>query len=355
MSSRITWVVALAVAAAALPVAAQQAPPAPLPLDELSFPDFEEHTLSNGANVIVVPQHELPFVSVNLILMAGSARDPAGLAGLASMTAQLLNKGTQGRSSLELAEAVDFIGANLFASAGLDRSTVVLGALTPDLPVALAVMADIVMNPTFPADELDLLRTQTLTALQFQLSQAAALADQNFRKAVYGDHPYGQSEGVESVEAITREEVADFHSTFYRPNNALFIVAGDVNTDEVTEQLERAFRGWAPKQIPTIEYPAIPERTGIEVLLVNKPGSVQSSVRIGHALMRGVSDDWNAFNVANQVLGAGSTARLFLSLREESGWTYGGSSSIDSGSASAILRALASTASDLSSAAMHFR
>lgn len=327
MSSRITWAVAVVFLAVALPAAAQQSPPAPLPLAELSFPDFEERTLSNGANVIVVPQHELPFVSVNLILIAGSARDPAGLSGLASMTAQLLNKGTRGRNSLEVAEEVDFIGANLFASAGRDRSTVSLGALTPDLPVALEVMADIVMNPTFPADELELLRTQTLTALQFQRSQASAVADENFRKAVYGNHPYGQSEGVESVEAITREGVSGFHTTFYRPNNALFIVAGDVDADEVTEQLDRAFRGWGPQQVPTMEYPAVPERTGIEVLLVNKPGSVQSAVRIGHALMRGVSDDWTAFNVANQVLGAGSTGRLFMSLREESGWTYGAYSS----------------------------
>jgi zinc protease len=307
----------------ASPVFAQQSPPAPLPLAELTFPDFQERTLSNGADLIVVAQHEVPFVSINLVFGAGTVRDPRGMEGLASMTAQLLNKGTESRTALDIAEAVDFIGASLGASAASDRTTVSLGALTPDLPVALDVMADIVMNPVFPDDELELIRTQTLTALQLQLSQAAALADINFRRAVYGEHPYGRSEVPATVEAITREAVADFHDSFYRPNNALFVVAGDVEADDVANDLEEAFRGWAPGEVPALSYPDVPAPSSSTVLLVNKPGSVQSSVRIGHTLMRGDDDDWTAFNVANRVLGAGSSGRLFASLREASGWTYG--------------------------------
>ena len=318
---------AAGLALSALSLSAQQAPPAPLPLAEVSFPDFQQRTLSNGAELIVVSQREVPFVSINLLFKAGTVRDPEGMEGLAGITAQLLNKGTEGRTALEIAEAVDFIGAYLSAYAGADNTMVNLGALTPDLPVALDLMADIVMNPTFPDDELELIRTQTLTGLQVQLSQAAALADIHFRKTIYGDHPYGRSEVPASVEAITQAAVADFHRTFYRPNNALFVVAGDVNADAVANQLEEAFRGWSPGQVPALTFPDVPHRTENTVLLVNKPGSVQSSVRIGHALMRGHDDDWIAFNVANRVLGAGSSGRLFASLREAGGWTYGAYSS----------------------------
>ncbi|MGD2070230.1 MAG: pitrilysin family protein [Gemmatimonadota bacterium] len=312
----------------AAPLAAQQAPPAPLPLEEVEFPAFQERTLSNGAQVIVVPQHEQPFVTVNLVIRGGDASDPAGMEGVASFAAQLLNKGTESRTALEIADAIDFMGASLSANAGPETSNVSLGVLTPDMERGLDLMADVVVNPTFPGDELELLRTQTLTALQVQLSQAGAIANRTFGKVLYGDHPYGNVETPASVEAIDRERVAAFHDTWYRPNRALFVVAGDVEADDVVARLDRAFRDWRPADVPAVDWPAPPRGTERTVTLVHKPGSVQSSIRMGHLLMEGDSEDWLPLEVGNQILGASSAGRLFTFLREEKGWTYGAYSSL---------------------------
>ncbi len=313
----------LAPLAAPAAVQAQQSPPPPLPLEELSFPDFDERTLANGAELIVVPQHEQPFVTVNLVIGAGSAMDPAGSAGLASMVAQLLTKGTESRTDLEIAEAIDFMGASLNASASEEWTTISLGVLTPDLDEGLELLADVVMNPTFRTEELELLRTQTLTGLRLELSQASALASRTFTRAVYGEHPYGMLETPESIESLGRDDAAAFHERYFHPTNALFVVAGDVEADGMARALERHFGGWTPAEaVPDVDADP-PSRSAREVILVHKPGSVQSVVRIGHALMPGDADDWTPFTVANRILGGGSSGRLFKVLREERGWTYG--------------------------------
>lgn len=329
--ARSWWRIARAlVLVACLPaaVAAQQAPPAPLPMGEVQFPDFEERTLANGARLLVVPQHEVPLVTVNLVMPGGAVADPEGAEGVASFVAQLLTRGTETRSKQELAEAVDFLGANLSASASDDWTTVSLGIVSPALEVGLELMADAVLHPAFPDDEVELLRTQTLSALQFQLGQAGALASRAFTRHVYGTHAYGRLTTPESVTAIDRNALAAYHETWFRPGDALFVVAGDVEADRAAALLDQAFASWNTAAAPEIEYGPAPGRTQPEVVIVHRPGAVQTEVRAGHLVPPGSMPDWTALSLANQVLGGSSSARLFQVLREERGYTYGASSAV---------------------------
>ncbi|MBW3536079.1 MAG: insulinase family protein, partial [Gemmatimonadetes bacterium] len=178
---------AAALVAAAAPVAAQHTEPPPaLPLEEVDFPPFEERTLSSGARLLVVSQHEVPFVTVTAVFRGGGLADPEGMEGLAGAAAELLTKGTATRSEAEIAEAVDAFGGSLGASSSDDWLSVSLSVLTPDLGAGLELMADVVMNPTFPADQLDSVRQQTLSALRASLGQPATLASRAFARAVYG-------------------------------------------------------------------------------------------------------------------------------------------------------------------------
>lgn len=321
---------AVAFALAAAPLAAQQTePPPPLPLEEVDFPPFEERTLSNGARLLVVSQHEVPFVTVSAVFRGGGLADPEGMEGMASAAAQLLTKGTTTRSEAEIAEAMDALGGSLGASASDDWLSVSLSVLTPDLGEGLELMADVVMNPTFPPDQLEIVRQQTLSALRVSLGQPASLAGRAFARAVFGQHAYGRLETPASVQAWTRDALMAYHDAWLDPTNVLFVVAGDVTPSAATAALEDAFRGWAPGSVPEVEYGPVPERTQPEVVLVHRPGSVQAVVRAGHLLMEGPHPDWTALSVANQVLGGGASGRLFRVLREERGYTYGAYSSTD--------------------------
>lgn len=306
---------------------APEQPPEPLPAEDVDFPDYAERTLENGARLLVVENHEQPVVSVQLILpAAGSAADPDDMAGLASVTAAQIDKGTESMTALDIAEAVDFIGANLGASASGDWSSVYLTTLTDFLDEGLELMSDVVMNPTFPAEELETETQQRLSALQLERSQPAALAQRAFDEGIYGAHPYGQSPTVASIEAIDTGDLERFHRQNYRPGNALFVVAGDVDPDEIQRKLELAFAQWEGEAEADMTRAAPPQRSGRTLRFVHKPGLVQAVVRMGHLLPSATEADWVSLDVANQILGdpsAGFSGRMMKELRDARGWTYG--------------------------------
>ena len=306
----------------ASPVSAQQEPPRPLPARDVAFPSFEERTLANGSHLLVVTQDEVPYVTVRAVLRGGSAMDPVDRAGLAAFAAQLLTKGTPSRTADSIAEVIDFVGGSLDASAAADWVNVTLAVLEPDLSTGLELLADVVMNPVFPEDELELVRTRALSGLQASLARPSVLASRTFTRAVYGGHGYGKLETEETLRAINRQSLEEFHDRWFRPVNTAFVVAGSVTADEVAPGLEAAFRGWEPGAVPEVTYgtPPAPRR---EVVLVHRPGSVQAVVRLGHLLGSGAHPDWTTLSVANQLLGGGVSSRLFQVLREERGWTYG--------------------------------
>lgn len=302
-------------------------PPAPMPMEPVKFPAFQERTLSNGAKVIVVEAHEQPYVSVNLRVETGSAADPAGRAGVAGMTASLLDKGTTTRSAKQIAEAIDFIGATLGGGAGADWTSLTVGVMPSHLDEALGILGDVVMNPTFPADELETQRKRQLSALQFAQSDPSSLASRYFMKAVYGDNPYGDSPTPESVKAIQRSDLVAFHDRFYHPSNALIVVAGDVKADDIVAELNRVLAGWKAGTAPSVAKPAPPSPTRRRLVFIDKPGSVQAVYRVGQLLPPASSDAWVHLDVMNQVLGGGVSGWLFRELRDKKGYTYGAYSS----------------------------
>lgn len=303
--------------------AAQQGPPEPLPLDDIPFPAFEERLLSNGADLIVVPHDEQPYVTVNLVVRAGNAADPRNRAGVAAMVASLLNKGTDTRTALEIADATDHIGANLSAGAGDDWTNVVLGVVTSQLDAGLELLGDIVVNPSFPDEEMDLYRQQTVTGLQVQLGSPGFLASREFQQAVYGRHPYGLLPTPESIERIRRSDLIAFHLRHYKPTNSLVVVAGDVTVDDIEARLNAALADWEPGPSRPPTYFDIPAREEKEIILVHRPESVQSTILVGQSAMKGDHEDWMPLSLGSRVLGGSSTGRLFQVLREDRGWTYG--------------------------------
>jgi zinc protease len=182
-------------------------PPAPLPLEPAQFPPFAETILANGMRVIVVASQKQPVLSLTLAVPGGSFYDPAGRSGTAEMVAGLLTKGAGNRTADQISATIEGVGGTLGASAGDDFLTVSTAVLTNDKRVAFELLADAALRPTFPATELELLRTQTLSALALAKSQPASIAERAFAKGIYGDHPYGRSSDEASVKAITRDDL----------------------------------------------------------------------------------------------------------------------------------------------------
>jgi len=302
--------------------------PAPGPTPPVSTPKIERATLTNGLSVWLVQRHELPVVNATLQIRSGSSVDGAH-PGIATMTAALLDEGTAKRSSLDFAKALDMLGANLTATAGAEQTSIALETLSKHLDSALGLMGEMVVQPAFKADELERERKSRLQNLKQQKDVATLTADKVFNLAVYGeDHAYGHpaSGTMASIQALTRDDIATFYDGYFRPNNAVLIVVGDITLQQLVPKLEAAFTGWTSKPVPA-EAAAAPPRPAVQpmaVYLVDKPNAAQSEIRIGQACAsRTVDPDYYALQVAMTALGGQFTSRINLNLREKHGFTYG--------------------------------
>jgi zinc protease len=221
-------------------------PPPPQVPKEIDFPAFEQKTLGNGLRVVVVEHHEQPVVSLRLVTRAGQLYEPADKAGLAQMTATLLTEGTESRSSQQIAEAIDQVGGSL--GAGVDSDAAYVSALvTADqLGLGLDLLSDVVLRPSFPAEELERQRQQALGGLQIQHESPGYLASAALARALYGEHPYGRPVlgTPDSVQALQRDDLAAFHRSRYVPNASILAVVGDVKPADALARVERAFGGW---------------------------------------------------------------------------------------------------------------
>jgi predicted Zn-dependent peptidase len=308
-------------------------PPALGPVARLTLPPIQKRTLSNGLAVWLVEAHEVPLAQVNLLIRAGSNDDPPGQFGVASMTAAMLDEGAGTRSALEIADAVEFLGASLSTTASFDASAVRLNAPVRQLAQALPLMADVALRPTFPASELERLRQERLTAILQARDDAAAVIGPAFARVVYGtSHRYGVGAGgtTPTIKAFTPAQLRAFHTSTYHPGNATLIVAGDVTMATVMPLLEKAFGSWASgAPVQRKPLPAAPQLTERRVTLVDMPGAEQSQIRIGWIGVPRATPDYFALQVLNTVLGGSFTSRLNQNLREEHGYTYGASSRFD--------------------------
>ncbi len=300
--------------------------PAPKADPVFKLPQLQRRTLSNGLEVLIVEHHELPVVNMSLVLKTGGAADPLDRAGLASLTAALIDEGTTTRSALDISNQLSAIGASLSTGVDWDYSSLNLLTLTKHLERALDIYTDVIVNPTFPENELQLQRNSRLAALLQRRDNADSIALLAYTSLLYGrHHPYGRSiVGDEiSVAAIKNEDVRGFYDTYYHPNNAALIVVGDVVPDALVQKLERAFVSWKRADVPATTVPEPPERERAILYLVDKPGAAQSVINIGQVGTSRSTPDYFALIVMNTLLGGQFTSRVNLNLREDKGYTYG--------------------------------
>ena len=334
LTSLIVIIGLVGVAAAGAQAPDRSKPPTLGPAPSLKLPAIQKTKLGNGLPVWIVEHHEVPIAQVNLIVRSGSAADPIGKYGVGSMTAAMLDEGAGSRSSLELADAIDFLGATVGTTSTSDLSAVRLSVPVARLGDALPVMADIALRPTFPSQELDRLRKERLTALLQAKADPAGIVQVAFPRVVFGPiHRYGTPGGglPPALEAMTVADLQSFYRAHYRPDNATLIVVGDVTQASIVPLLEMSFGGWKAEGMKPLDpaVPTAPQLTKRQVFLVDKPGAAQSQIRIGWVGVPRTTPDYVALQVLNTALGGSFTSRLNQNLREKHGYSYGASSIFD--------------------------
>ncbi|MBK6748449.1 MAG: insulinase family protein [Acidobacteria bacterium] len=299
---------------------------APAPLAPVAFeiPKPIQTTLENGVRVVIFQDERLPLVSYRLAFHSGDIHDPRDMTGLTSAMTSMLTEGTSEYTSLQLAEKIERLGASISSSSSDDFTIVAASSLSLYATEVLHLMAEVVLRPTFPEEELDLYRRNTVENLKFQRSQPGFLAGEQAARLVYGKHPYSKvSPSAEDIEKLTREQVVKFHTARFVPNNAMFIVVGDVNKDEFLADLNELFGDWEQGSGVSHDFPEPPERNARSITIVDRPGSAQSNIVLTNLGVKRDDPDYFPLIVMNQVLGAGASSRIFMNLREEKGYTYG--------------------------------
>ena len=297
------------------------------PTPRFTLPVPKRFTLPNGLTVMLLEQHRLPVLSANLVVLAGSDRNPAGKAGLASFTADMLDEGTLTRSSAKLAEDLAALGATLSSGSSTDNAAVSLYSLSRNADPAFALLADVVRNPAFDPAEIERVRRSRLTQLVQQRENPTAVAQRAFNRALYGEHPYGFTElGTQaSVQALGADDLRAFWKAAYQPGNAALVVAGDITEAQVRVLLARHLGSWAGSS-ERLAPPVPTQSEQSKVIVIDKPGAPQSALRIGQVGVARASPDYVPLSVMNNVLGGMFSSRINLNLRERNGYAYGASS-----------------------------
>src|SRR5215212_6234626 len=275
---------------------------------KVSLPKAQEATLSNGLRVVLLENHRVPTFTMQMVFLSGGLSDPADQHGLAQFTAALLREGTATRTSKDISEQVDTLGATLNAGTGLSSFTtnVTSAGLVENLDETLAIFADVIRNPKFPAEEVEKSKARLLQQLQFQRSIPQFLAAERFQRAVYGEHPAGLIvPPVEAIKRTTSADLARFHATYYRPNNAMLAIVGDVSLKEIMPKLEKAFGDWQKGDVPAMSIPPAPAPSDARIYLIDRPGSVQTVLQLGTLGIERTSPDYFAVLLADKVLGGG--------------------------------------------------
>ncbi len=287
-------------------------------------PIANREILPNGITLLHSEKKALPIVTVVVLIKAGGIAEPAEKAGLASLTADLLNEGTKKRTSKEISNAIEFVGGSLSTSGGTDYVTVTLYILKKDLELGFDLLSDIILNPSFHPDEIKRRKTIIKSSIIKQKDEPDIVATKAFLKAVYGEHPYGwPEEGTEeTLDNISRKDIIDFHNSYYLPNNTIMSVAGDIGSNELKSLIEKYFKDWKRKEIKITPYP-VPESThGKKVIKIHK-NITQANIIIGHIGIKRDNPDYYAVSVMNYILGGGGFAsRLMDNIRDNKGLSY---------------------------------
>jgi predicted Zn-dependent peptidase len=305
------------------------APINPEPI-HVAFPDTVEHTLSNGLKVMLYEQHDVPMVNVRLYIRAGSVLDGKALKA-SSFVFALLQQGTHKRTAKEIADEIEFLGAELIASSSIDFGSVSLTVMRKHLEKGLEILSDVVLNPSFLENEIEFVRQQSLSRLQFAKADATWLSSEAFNRLIYAPHPYGNPSlgTVESLKALTREQLIEFYHKHFLANRAFITVAGDVEAATMIALLETYLGGWASHKTEEPSFDLPNRRTQSQVVIVQKNGAVQSVLNIGHLAIARNDEAFIPLYVGNMILGGYFGSRLNMNLREKQGFTYGIRSGFD--------------------------
>ena len=298
----------------------------------VTLPKATETTLSNGLTVLIMENHRLPLISIQYnISAAGPIFEPAGTPGLAGITAQMLREGTKTRTSVQIADDIARLGASISATSGFGSSAAVINAsgLSENFDQWFALTNEILLNPSFPADELNRLKQRLKAQLRQQRANPNFLSNEAFSRAVYGNHPAAVVSSTNaSIDAITPDLLSKWHQERYTPQNAILGITGDVKASEIVPKLEKMLAAWKKTDLKEVLPPNPKAVAAKRVFLIDRPNSVQTSIAMGNISIDRRDPDYIPLSIANHILGGSSAARLFLNLREEKGYTYGVYSSV---------------------------
>ncbi len=279
--------------------------------------------LDNDATLLVAERPGLPMVVLSMVLKTGAAVDPQGKQGLANLTAALLTRGTKNYSAQALAEELDFLGTSLSVDAGNDATTIGLTTLTKNLDRSFALLAEVILSPSFPQDEFERIRKEIEGRLHSNEEDPGWVAGKAFREHLYPQHPYGRlvSGQAETLARITPDDIRQFHATYYRPNNAIIAIAGEITQDRVGSLFASHFADWKAADLPNFSWPDPPGREARQVNLDKEV--TQANIMIGHSGIARSHPDYYAVLIMNHILGGGGFgSRLMDRIREEQGYAY---------------------------------
>jgi zinc protease len=311
----------------------QATPPPPAQPRSGTFPKPVEQTLPNGLRVIVIERHESPLVSAQVVIKNGGEVDPPELAGVADMTASLLTKGTQSRDATKIAEEIESLGGSLDSGARWDSSFATVGVMSDKISPAMEILADVERRPTFKSEEVERLRQQYLDNLTLALGEPGSIARFVAARVVFGDSPYGHplSGTTESLTRISAADIVKLHGRFYRPDNAILVIGGDISGKDGFALATKYFGDWQKPSTPLPSFGAgmkgMPPESG-RIVVIDKPDAGQAAVYLAHLGIDRRDPDYFRGIVANSVL-SGYSGRLNQEIRIKRGLSYGAGSTLD--------------------------
>jgi len=304
-------------------------PPPPAEPKNLVLPPVEITELDNGLEVNTIVTDQLPVVYATLVIRSGAESDPGALPGLSGLVAQMLKEGTTKRSAAEIAEEIEFLGADLWASSDEENTYIGVRALAEHFDVAMAILAEVAGKPAFSSKELAKLKRRELDRLALSEREPRYIARRQFYRSLYGDHPYGTVDTTpQAVKRVRRQDLVRWHRNHFVGKNAFLVVAGEVDPEKVTDVAQRTLGSLKQGKRAVPQYAEPPRPSDRNILVVDRPGSVQSVIYLGNLAIRRANREWIPLTVANQVLGGSAASRLFMDLREKRSLTYGAYSAI---------------------------
>ncbi len=307
----------------------REAPPKPAAAKKLVLPPVDIVELDNGLQLNTIVADPLPVVYATLVVRSGAESDPQRLPGLSGLVAQMLKEGTTKRSAAQIAEEIEFLGADLWASSDEENTYVGVRAVADQFEVAMSILAEVAASPAFSAAELSKLKRRELDRLALSEREPRYIARRTFYRALYAEHPYGSVDTTpQAVKRVRRQDLLRWHRAHFVGKNAFLVVAGQVDPAQVAEIAQRTLGSLPAGKRAVPDYAKPPKRTDRSIIVVDRPGSVQSVIYIGNLAIQRAAREWIPLAVANQVLGGSAASRLFMDLREKRSLTYGAYSAV---------------------------